>query len=82
MSTKLTLSVREDVIEQAKAYAKSHNTSVSKLIERYLSTLSDTSKGGNIEITPLVKSLSGVIKLDADFDYREEYTKHLIEKYK
>jgi hypothetical protein len=39
-------------------------------------------KEKDIEITPLVKSLSGVIKLDDNFNYKERYTDYLIEKYK
>ena len=81
MDTKLTLNVDKNVIEQAKEYAKSHKISLSRLIESYLSSLNDK-KDKEIEITPLVKSLSGVIKLENDFDYKESYTNYLIEKYK
>ena len=34
-----------------------------------------------IEITPLVKNLSGVIELAADYDYRKDYSDHLDQKY-
>jgi hypothetical protein len=33
-------------------------------------------------ITPLVESLSGVIDLPSDFDYKNEYADYLTEKYK
>lgn len=33
-------------------------------------------------ITPLVESLSGVIDLHADFDYKKVYREYLGEKYK
>ena len=81
MNTKLTLNVEAAVIEQAKKYAKANKISLSKLIESYLSSLL-TKKDKEFEITPLVESLSGVIKLDKDFDYREGYTEYLTEKYK
>lgn len=81
MDAKLTLNVNKNVIEKAKEYAKSHNISLSRLIESYLSSLNDK-KETEIEITPLVKSLSGVINLENDFNYRENYTDYLIEKYK
>ncbi|MBP7509598.1 MAG: hypothetical protein KA807_17425 [Prolixibacteraceae bacterium] len=81
MDTKLTLNVDKNVIEQAKEYAKSHKISLSRLIESYLSSL-NTKKDREIDITPLVESLSGVIKLENDFDYKESYTDFLIEKYK
>jgi hypothetical protein len=81
MDTKLTLNVNKSVIEKAKEYAKSHKVSLSHLIESYLSSLVNK-EDKEIEITPLVKSLSGVIKLDKDFDYKKEYGDYLIEKYK
>jgi hypothetical protein len=81
MDTKLTLNVDKAVIERAKEYARSQKISLSRLIESYLDSL--TSKNSkDIEITPLVKSLSGVIKLDKDFNYKEAYTDYLMEKYK
>lgn len=41
-----------------------------------------TKTSDSIEISPLVKSLSGVAKLDNDFDFKKEYTYYLAEKYK
>ena len=38
--------------------------------------------GDDVEITPLVKSLCGVIKLPQDFDYKTEYQEYLTQKYK
>jgi hypothetical protein len=55
--------------------------SLSHLIESYLAALiSKNSK--KVEITPLVESLSGVIDLDPNFDFKKDYTDFLIEKYK
>ena len=81
MDTKLTLSVDRAVIEKAKEYARSQKISLSRLIESYLASLTSR-KSKEIEITPLVESLSGVINLDKDFDYKNAYTDYLIEKYK
>ena len=81
MNTKLTLNVDRRVIEKAKEYSKSRKISLSKLIETYLTSLT-ANKKQNIEITPLVESLSGVINLEKDFDYKESYTDYLIKKYK
>jgi hypothetical protein len=81
MDTKLTLNLNKTVIEKAKDYAKSHKISLSRLIESYLSSIT-ANKRQDIEITPLVESLSGVIKLDPNFNYKENYTDYLIEKYK
>jgi len=79
MDTKLTLKLNGVVIEQAKTYAKKKNTSLSKLIESYLGLLIDPND--NQEVTPLVKSLSGVIDLPKDFDNKTNYRKHILDKY-
>jgi hypothetical protein len=81
MDKKLTLSLDGTVIESAKTYAKLHNTSLSKLIESYLDSLTKRKKKGG-HITPLVESLSGVIELEENFDAKDAYSKYLIEKYK
>lgn len=81
MDKKLTLSLDKSIIERAKAYAKANNISVSKLIEAYLKSLT-TKKKGEIEITPLVESLSGVISIDEKLELKKDYTNFLIEKYK
>ena len=81
MDTKLTLSLNKSIIEQAKVYAKANKISLSKLIESYLATITkNTAK--KVEITPLVKSLSGVIKLNEDTDIKKDYADYLTEKYK
>ena len=83
METKLTLRLNDHVIERAKIYAKSQKISLSKMIEAYLDSL--TREKGELNstlITPLVESLSGVINLTPDFDYKKEYADYLNEKYK
>lgn len=79
MDAKLTLKLDSSVIEQAKHYAKEKNTSLSKLIESYLGLLIEPKNGE--EITPLVKSLSGIIDLPKNFNYKKDYKKHLLNKY-
>ncbi len=80
METKLTLRLRKNVIDQAKKYASEHETSLSKLIENYLEAVTAESEQDDY-ISPLVKSLSGVIKLSSDTDQNSEYHKHLSDKY-
>jgi hypothetical protein len=79
MDSKLTLKLNGEIIEQAKTYAKSKNTSLSKLIESYLGLLIEPNE--KQEVTPLVKSLSGVIDLPNDFDNKTNYRKHILKKY-
>lgn len=83
METKLTLRLNDKVIERAKKYARDHNISLSKMIESYLDSITkQKEEDKKISITPLVESLSGVIDLPADFDYRKGYRDFLEEKYK
>ena len=79
MDTKLTLKLDSFVIEQAKTYAKKKNTSLSQLIESYLGLLIEPIE--NNDVTPLVKSLSGIIKLPANFDTKKSYKNHILKKY-
>ena len=78
MDAKLTLKLENTVIEKAKEYAKSNKTSLSRLIEHYLDSLT-----GKIEeeSTPLIDSLTGVVDLK-NADYKKDYSDYLMEKYK
>ena len=82
MDTKLTLKLQQTIIERAKDYAKAHNTSLSKLIENYLNRVTQDTKGDKEKITPLVKSLSGIIKLPKGHDHKKDYADFLTGKYK
>lgn len=80
MNSKLTLKLDQDTIELAKDYARDKNTSLSKMIENYLRLLVRR-KRHDIEISPLVESLSGVIK-SKHADMEKQYVDHLVNKYK
>jgi hypothetical protein len=80
METKLTLRLKKKVIDQAKKYANDHETSLSKLIENYLSAITNESKSME-NISPLVQSLSGIIQMTGNEDTQEKYHEHLNEKY-
>lgn len=83
METKLTLRLNDNVIDRAKSYARTHKISLSKMIENYLDSITKQKvTENNITITPLVESLSGVIELPSDYDYKADYQKFLEEKYK
>jgi hypothetical protein len=79
MNTKLTLSINKSVTERAKKYARRKKTSLSKLVENQLDKLTTEEKESNI--TPLVKSLSGVISTDAADKRKKGYVKFLKKKY-
>lgn len=83
MDTKLTLKLDQEVIEKAKKYASDQKLSLSRIVETYLQSLTTQKESGdNLRISPFVKSISSGTKIPADLDYKEEYSKYLMEKYK
>jgi len=83
METKLTLSMDAEVIKRAKEFAKKNQTSLSQLIENYFSNLTmKEKKDGKEEISASVKSLSGILQLPQNFDYKKDREQYIQEKYK
>ena len=80
MTTKLTLTVEESVIERAKFYAKKTGRSLSELIENYLENLTRDTKELN-ELSPRLKKIVGAVKLPKNFDEKEELRKLLEKKH-
>ena len=80
MNTKLTLKINKRTIERAKKLAADRKTSVSKLVENYLELISSDKKE-EVKITPLVKSIAGVIKLPKDYDYKKDFANYLEKKH-
>lgn len=81
MNTKLTLTLEQEVIEKAKALAKSKRRSLSDIIENYLKSITVDDSESFQDNTPLVKLLKGSFKSPVSFDYREELEKALSDKY-
>ncbi len=85
MSTKLTLTIDQHVIEKAKLYAKSQKRSLSNLIESYLrsvimdqKTESETQDG----LSPIVSSLKGAVKYSGEvIDTKKILEEELLKKY-
>lgn len=75
---KLTLSVDPAVAANAKEWARRKGTSVSHLVEVYLSSVTTASSSGEKPDPPVLRSLRGVLKT-ADPD---AYRKHLVQKYR
>ena len=81
MTTKLTLTVEEEVIKKAKTYAKKTGRSLSELIENYLETL--TKEVDDIQdLSPKLKRLVGAVKLPADFDEEKVLSAYFEQKHK
>ncbi|WP_341228062.1 DUF6364 family protein [uncultured Arcticibacterium sp.] len=83
MDAKLTLKLNEEVIAQAKEYAKTQKRSLSRIIEDYLKAVSGTEQtASDLEISPYVKSMSVGKSIASDSDDKEEIRNYLLEKYK
>ena len=80
MTTKLTLSMDDQVIESAKKYAKGKGKSLSGIVENYLKSISN-SKSSSAGISPRVKKLMGSIQLPKDFNYKKELRNAISKKY-
>jgi len=74
---KLTLSVEDNVVQQAKEYAKLHGVSVSKMVQDYLSALTAPAKSPQAD-PPVLRALRGVLKGVDIGDYRD----YVAERYK
>ena len=79
MNTKLTLNIDQNIIEEAKSYAKNHSVSLSKLIENYLSSITTKESKKKSTVSPLVESLTGIIP--NDYDERNDYRNYIDQKY-
>lgn len=77
MAAKLTLSINEQTIEKAKAWAKRHHASLSSLVEDYFESL--VSQQADMSLTsPKTSALSGMFRDDDEgLSYKE-----LVRKYK
>jgi hypothetical protein len=83
MDTKLTLRLDSNVILRAKVYARNNRISLSKMIESYLESITrQNEEKEKTSVTPLVESLTGVINLPDDYNYKKEYGEYLANKYK
>lgn len=87
MKTKLTLVMEDEVIYNAKKYAKKNDESLSSLVENYLKAVSGTPKIANPKktnskkTTSLIEKYRGIINLPEHYDYKKEIGLYLLEKY-
>ena len=80
---KLTLSINQSIIDEAKLYAKSNGKSLSRIIEEYLKSLSKSEKSEKSKSpNKLVMELKGSVKMPKGFtSYKELLQDVLVEKY-
>jgi hypothetical protein len=82
MNTKLTLSLEKEVIEIAKKYAKEKGQSLSEMVENYFKLITVNRREINEkQLSPKVRKLRGIIKIDQKIDYKQTLTEELSKKY-
>jgi hypothetical protein len=87
MKTKLTLVMEDEVIYNAKIYAKKKEESLSSLVENYLkavavsSKLTNSKKSNSKKSISLIEKYRGIISLPEDYDYKKEIGLYLLKKY-
>lgn len=80
MNTKLTLTIKQSVIESAKRFAKSNGRNLSEIVENYLKVIvKEDKKVANP--TPITSKLRGSFKAPADFDYKRQLSKERDKKF-
>lgn len=76
---RLNITVDPEVAERARLYSERHDTSISSLVEGFLSTLPSEARGTvSAELPTIVRRLHGVATGKVD---REAYRRHLLERY-
>ena len=79
MNTKLTLRLDEKLIASAKRHSAASGRSVSQLVADFFSLLEAQSTSTDVEVTPRVRALRGVLA-GSELD-EGEYRRHLEDKY-
>lgn len=82
MNTKLTLTIEKEVIELAKAYAKEKGQSLSEMVENYFKLITiDRRQIKQEELSPRVRRLRGIIKVDEKIDQKRILEEELAKKH-
>ena len=79
--SKLTLSIDQMVIDEAKEYARSSGRSLSSIVEEYLKSLARLEQSDRKKATlKLVKELKGSVKLPKDLESYDEVLQDALEE--
>jgi hypothetical protein len=81
MNTKLTLSIKEEVIINAKAYARASGRSLSDLVQSYLERITSQQADGAHAIPEAFKDLYSSVPLPEELDHKAAIRSILAKKY-
>ncbi len=80
-TAKLTLRPTRKVIELAHKIAAEDNTSITQMFSAFILARHLQNSKKQIPIGPLTRSVTGILKVPEDWDYRKEMEDVLEEKY-
>ena len=82
MNTKLTLTLEKEIIEEAKKYASAKGKSLSEMVENYFRYITEFKPDNKkIKLSSKSEALRGIVKVDADFDYKKNLDEEKSKKY-
>lgn len=83
MNKKLTLSIQNDIINAAKEYAESNDTSLSSLVENFFLELVNkkSNKKTKKKYPGIVGELSGIVDLNNPKIKNDDFAQYLLKKY-
>jgi len=81
LTTKLTLTREDKVIDSAKKYARENGKRLSDIVENYLKSITVKEDKGDTSISPKILKLIGSVKLPPNFYYKAALGKALAKKY-
>jgi len=82
-TTKLTLSIPQDIVNQAKIFSKASKVSLSAMVSRYFSNLPSPKKvkQKKVRVSKNVKKLTGLVKVNSNKSDEELLWTALEDKY-
>ena len=80
MTTKLTLSINQEIVERAKRISRKRGKSISKMFEEYLSSLPEKDVAEETAVDKIKKIIKGKI-INADADWKKVKEEQLINKH-
>ena len=80
-TAKLTLRPSRQIIELARKMAEEDNTSITQLFSAFILARNNQRPKKTIPIGPLTRSVTGILKIPDDWNYKKEMEGILEEKY-
>ena len=83
MEQHITLRLDEKLLERATLYATKHKTTLQAMVENFVQSIAKEAdlSPEKLPISDFVESMATKVNIPVDFNYKDEYGKHLTDKY-